>query len=86
MSASVRSVMFGPMTPAGPIMSVMRLWGALVDVFKLSLQRVRFARETSMNVKMQCQFVVNTQTVLTSLGVTSVHAGVDLIPQIKTVL
>jgi len=39
-----------------------------------------------MNVKMQCQFVVNTQTVLTSSGVTSVHAGVDLIPPIKTVL
>jgi len=39
-----------------------------------------------MNVKMQCQFVVNTQTVLTSSGVTSVYAGVDLIPPIKTVL
>ncbi len=42
--------------------------------------------QTSMNVKMQCQCVVNTQIVLTSLGVTCVHAGVDLIPPIKTVL
>jgi len=53
MSASVRSVMFGPMTPAGPIMSVMRLWGALVDVFKLSLQRVRFAREVRNHIRSQ---------------------------------
>ncbi len=42
--------------------------------------------QTLMNVKMQCQCVVNTQIVLTSLGVTCVHAGVDLIPPIKTVL
>lgn len=78
--------MFGPVTPARPIRCVIALWEALVDAFRLSLQRGHFARETSMNVKMQRQCVVNTQTVLTALGVTCVHAGMDLMSLIKTVL
>ncbi len=36
---------FWPSEPAGPIRCVMALWEALVDVFKLSLQRVHSARE-----------------------------------------
>jgi len=53
MSASVRSIMFGPMTPAGLIRCVMALWEALVDVFRLSLHRVRFAREVRNHITSQ---------------------------------
>ncbi len=45
LSANARSIISGPVTPAGPIRCVMALWEALVDVFKLSLQRGHSARE-----------------------------------------
>ncbi len=53
MSASVSRIMFGPMTPAGPIRCVMALWEALVDVFKLSLQRGHSAREVRNHIRSQ---------------------------------